>query len=670
MIRSSVTTSPDHAAFATELRRRWRRRSRAATTVRPGESVQAAVDAASPGDTIEALPGALRRARHVGTAACITQSPSSSRRRAAWHRRAHPARNRTARRHPRRAHERRRSRRLGRRIRGSASEGFAMDPSGCATRTTSDQRTARNNLHTGIRPTLSANGSCAQRRSRHSAAARWVEAAENVARSATRYPSPSGIEVSASNDALTGATTRTTTGRHPPEPSDHRGLPESDAAAAVRSRSSSPNRRDREQLPESGDCGSSTRCRTVAVILIAVRRGAAATGWRTTTSASPRSSTTARSSPTRRSAAAGAADRSGDSEARPHPPRGEQRRDRLDARPRAAGHGPVRTSRSGSHRAQVRLGGCASNNAGAEDGRGARAAALHEERPPAEHSSDLSLVALDRPGQPCARSRDQATTAAPPALPPMLRWGDPSRRSAGWSAQRSPDPFVDQVPGIGGRDEQRGCARRLPQPWRVAGRRSTEPRSGRVPRARTSSRSRERHAFARRARRPGRGERRQTECRRRSSIASGFGCAPGRRRDQSTSMSSLILLQRPLDLFDALAANQLAQREDDRVGLRLLKASRRRLLESRSSGRSSVVRIRFCLNRMPGDVNVRHRSAPWCVDGSSARGVERRADPVDALAIDAEVGEADATRERRWITPASGSTTASRSSTKRAAASW
>ena len=69
MIPFEVTTIAICAAFAASCGGGGGDGGRAATTVRHGESIQAAVDAASPGDTIEVLPGDYVRPARTGRGA-------------------------------------------------------------------------------------------------------------------------------------------------------------------------------------------------------------------------------------------------------------------------------------------------------------------------------------------------------------------------------------------------------------------------------------------------------------------------------------------------------------------------------------------------------------------------------------------------------------------------
>ena len=179
----------------------------ASLTVRPGESIQSAVDAAAPGDTIEVLPGdyvepgvreaAVRitkplklvaRSNPPGEIVRILPGPGQRDGIYAG---------------PENAEDPDID---GIEIRGFHVEGFPMN--GIRLRRTrnfvvEDNETA-NNLHTGIWPTLSVNG-LVKNNVAYGAldAALWVEAAESVRVVGNEVSrSPSGIEVSVSNDVV------------------------------------------------------------------------------------------------------------------------------------------------------------------------------------------------------------------------------------------------------------------------------------------------------------------------------------------------------------------------------------------------------------------------------------------------------------------------------------
>lgn len=178
-----------------------------ATTVHPGESIQAAVDAASPGDTIEVLPGDYVEPGTAEAAVRITKSlklvaksgpgigvvrilPGNAQRDGILVEPANAGDPDVQ----------------GVEIRGFRIEGFAMN--GIRLRHANDftieDNVAANNLHTGIWPTLSTNG-LVRRNVAYGAldAALWVEAVENVRVIGNEvHSSPSGIEVSVSNDVL------------------------------------------------------------------------------------------------------------------------------------------------------------------------------------------------------------------------------------------------------------------------------------------------------------------------------------------------------------------------------------------------------------------------------------------------------------------------------------
>ena len=207
MIRSSVTTIAICAAFAASCGGGGGDGGRAATTVRPGESIQAAVDAASPGDTIEVLPGDYVEPGTNEAAVRITKSlklvaksgpgtgvvrilPGTGQRDGILVEPANAGDPDVQ----------------GVEIRGFRIEGFPMN--GIRLRHVNDftieENEAANNLHTGIWPTLSANG-LVRRNVAYGAldAALWVEAAENVRVIGNEvHSSPSGIEVSVSKDVL------------------------------------------------------------------------------------------------------------------------------------------------------------------------------------------------------------------------------------------------------------------------------------------------------------------------------------------------------------------------------------------------------------------------------------------------------------------------------------
>ncbi len=176
-----------------------------ATTVRPGESIQAAVDAAQPGDTILVLPGDYFES-HDGRAAVritkplklIAQSnppaervrilPSGNQRHGILVEPENPGDPHVD----------------GVEIRGFTVEGFPNN--GIWLRYVRnfhiEGNESINNLENGIWPTLSANGEVRKNVSYGSLdAALWVEAAENVRVIENEvYHSPTGLEVTVSND--------------------------------------------------------------------------------------------------------------------------------------------------------------------------------------------------------------------------------------------------------------------------------------------------------------------------------------------------------------------------------------------------------------------------------------------------------------------------------------
>ncbi|HEY8514553.1 MAG TPA: right-handed parallel beta-helix repeat-containing protein [Candidatus Binatia bacterium] len=175
------------------------------TTVRPGESIQAAVDAAAPGDTIVVLPGDYIE-QHDGRAAVritkplklIAQSnppnervrilPSGNQRHGILVEPENPGDPNVD----------------GVEIKGFTVEGFPNN--GIWLRYVSnfviENNESINNLENGIWPTLSANGEVRKNVAYGSLdAALWVEAAENVRVIENEvYNSPTGLEVTVSND--------------------------------------------------------------------------------------------------------------------------------------------------------------------------------------------------------------------------------------------------------------------------------------------------------------------------------------------------------------------------------------------------------------------------------------------------------------------------------------
>jgi parallel beta-helix repeat protein len=177
----------------------------ASTTVRPGESIQAAVDAASPGDTIVVMPGDYVE-EHDGRAAVrvtkplklIADSnppdqrvrilPSGSQRHGILVEPENPGDPDVD----------------GVEIKGFTVEGFSNN--GIWLRYVQNFNLENNesigNLENGIWPTLSANGEVKKNVSYGSLdAALWVEASENVrVLDNELYNSPTGLEITVSND--------------------------------------------------------------------------------------------------------------------------------------------------------------------------------------------------------------------------------------------------------------------------------------------------------------------------------------------------------------------------------------------------------------------------------------------------------------------------------------
>jgi parallel beta-helix repeat protein len=177
----------------------------AATVVRPGESIQAAVDAAAPGDTIEVMPGDYVEA-HDGRAAVRVTKPLK------LIALSNPPDQRVrilpsgAQRHgilvePENTGDPDVD---GVEIKGFTVEGFSNN--GIWLRYvqnfTIEGNESINNLENGIWPTLSANGEVRNNVAYGSLdAALWVEAAENVRVIDNEvHTSPTGLEVTVSND--------------------------------------------------------------------------------------------------------------------------------------------------------------------------------------------------------------------------------------------------------------------------------------------------------------------------------------------------------------------------------------------------------------------------------------------------------------------------------------
>lgn len=177
----------------------------ASTTVQPGESIQAAVDAASPGDTIVVMPGDYVETHDGRAAVRITKPlkliaesnppdqrvrilPSGEQRHGILVEPENPGDPDVD----------------GVEIKGFTVEGFSNN--GIWLRYvqnfTIEGNESINNLENGIWPTLSANGEVKKNVAYGSLdAALWVEAAENVRVIDNEvYNSPTGLEVTVSND--------------------------------------------------------------------------------------------------------------------------------------------------------------------------------------------------------------------------------------------------------------------------------------------------------------------------------------------------------------------------------------------------------------------------------------------------------------------------------------
>lgn len=177
----------------------------ASTTVQPGESIQAAVDAASPGDTIVVMPGDYVETHDGRAAVRITKPlkliaesnppdqrvrilPSGEQRHGILVEPENPGDPDVD----------------GVEIKGFTVEGFSNN--GIWLRYvqnfTIEGNESINNLENGIWPTLSANGEVRKNVAYGSLdAALWVEAAENVRVIDNEvYNSPTGLEVTVSND--------------------------------------------------------------------------------------------------------------------------------------------------------------------------------------------------------------------------------------------------------------------------------------------------------------------------------------------------------------------------------------------------------------------------------------------------------------------------------------
>lgn len=178
--------------------------SASGTTVSPGESIQAAVDAASPGDTIRVLPGDYVET-HDGIAAVRVTKPLNLIAESGPNERVRILPN-PGQRHgilvePESSGDPDVD---GVVIQGFTVEGFSNNGIWLrhVTNFTIEDNTSINNLENGIWPTISANGEVKNNVSYGSLdSALWVEAGENVRVIGNElYNSPTGLEVTVSND--------------------------------------------------------------------------------------------------------------------------------------------------------------------------------------------------------------------------------------------------------------------------------------------------------------------------------------------------------------------------------------------------------------------------------------------------------------------------------------